>query len=102
MKEIAGKILNYIYLKKFEDNKIPSFKEILENSDLKEHQVKMALEYCKRHNYLNYTETFGGVIGIKILSDGIDIVTDEDKFQRSFGFGVNLGIASFNWGVQER
>ncbi|MCH8519873.1 MAG: hypothetical protein LAT82_03915 [Nanoarchaeota archaeon] len=109
MKEIAGKILNYIYNVKFKEDRIPTIEEIFKSSNQKSHQIEMALNYCKDNSYLKIQKNFGvdknGIQNMSILEitpDGINIVTDKEKFKKNFGFGVNLGIVNFNWGVQEK
>ena len=108
-KILAGKILNFVYNNKFENNKIPSVNEIFIDSSLKPHQLEMALNYCMDKNYLKISKKFGvdknGIRNMDILgitSEGIDLVEDKEKFQRSFGIGANLGIVNFNWSTQER
>ena len=109
IKKYAGILLNYIHLKKFEEDEIPQVKELIDVSNWKPHQLEMTLDYCKDNNYLKITKLMGsdefgiGNLNIdKILPEGIDLVSNEDKFQKNFGFGVNLGLVNFNWGVQER
>lgn len=102
MKEIAGKILNYIYNIEFQENRKPDLKELSDISELEKHQLEMALKYCKKKNYLKYSETFGDIFSISMLPVGIDLISNEDKFKKQFGFGVNLGLVNFRWGAQER
>jgi hypothetical protein len=107
--QYAGKILNYIYLKKFEENKIPSVDDLLRISNWKSHQLEMALDYCIDHGYLDVTKAMGrdknGIQSMFIMgitADGIDIISDKGRFKRSFGIEVNLGLVKFNWLIQQR
>jgi hypothetical protein len=103
MKKLTGKLLNYIYLKKFNEDTIPQFNELLEVSEFEPHQLKMILDYCERNNFLKFKKVLSGeYIGIKILPDAFDLISDEDNFKRTFGIGVNLGLVNFNWGVSEK
>jgi len=34
--------------------------------------------------------------------DGINTIENKEKFEKSFGFRINLGIVGFNWNVKEK
>ncbi|MDD3160187.1 MAG: hypothetical protein PHQ98_04420 [Candidatus ainarchaeum sp.] len=105
----AGKLLNYIYLCKFEENRLPKIDELLEKSELKPHQLQMAIDYCIERNYLKVIKSLdtdkNGMQNMQlweILANSIDLVTNNNKFKETFGFGLNLGIVSFNWKSEEK
>jgi hypothetical protein len=103
IKKISGRILNYIYIKKFEDNLLPTYKQILENSLYPKHQINMALDYCVQHGFLNAKQmAAGNFIIIGITAHGMDIVSNEKEFKKYFSIGVNFGIVNFNWSVGEK
>lgn len=102
MKELQGKILNHMYNKEYEEGRVPQYEDLLSIIDIKEHQLKIILKHMKEEGFIDYIQTFGGLLSIQLLSKGRNLVLDDSKFKKNFGFGVNLGIVNFNYGISEK
>lgn len=101
----AGIILNVLYNKRVQnrDERISSSK-IIEESEWGGNRVLDALEYMEEKNliHVGFKSSDGGWELITIIAEGIDLVENNDKFQKHFEMGVNLGLLSFRWGTKER
>ena len=101
----AGELLKVIYVKYIE-HKDPYFWFKLDAEGL-EGELKWELDRIKRTilflddlKLIKLDETSTILIGM--YPEGIITIENPDKFQKSFGFGINLGIVKADWAVKEK
>jgi hypothetical protein len=102
----AGKLLVYIYKCKTEGKEIPRNNQLLTETGWNEDRLNNAIQYLIESGFV--TGVIQRPIGLKVRATigditnlGINIVEEQPKFKKNFGFTVNLGVFQINWGIQE-
>lgn len=101
IKKESGEILIYIYNNRKQG--VSSLK-IVDNTKKDLQTVNESLEYLQQKNLVELeAKTIDGNYHIvKITADGVDIIENNSEFQKTFSFGVNLGLFSANWSVTKK
>ncbi len=106
----AGELLILFYNNKVSGKEHLQQRNIEEITQWDKDKITFALEYLIRKDLLDgeVKKTLGSsktafILLRDINPEGIDIVEDDNKFQKSFNFSVGIpGIFSFSWGARER
>ena len=101
VKKEAGEILIYIYNNR--NNDISSFK-IAEDTKKDIKTINEAIKYLEQKYMIKVgsQRANGNRCSIKIEADGIDTIEDNSEFERTFSFGVNLGLFNASWSVTKK
>ena len=105
----AEEILVYCYKQKIAGEGVPQQEELEKITGWEDNRIIFALEYLVRKGLL-MGEAHGAigsqgtvfVLVNDVSPTGVDIIENQDKFQREFNHTINLGIYKFSWGVKER
>lgn len=93
------KILKIIY-----DEQRTSSKKLEEKGNFQKADVISTCKYLEGKGLIrcNAKVASGDILDIQITSDGIDVIENNKEVIKSFEAGVNLGIVSIKWGVQQK
>ncbi|MGV8168818.1 MAG: hypothetical protein ACP5N3_02070 [Candidatus Nanoarchaeia archaeon] len=105
----AEELLVLIYKKKIAGEEMIQFNDLLTLTRWESTRVINAIEYLLRKQFIDgrAVKTFGSTKTVAVFindisPEGIDVIEDNDKFQRNFNHTINLGVYQFSWGAQER
>ncbi len=104
----AGELLAFIYKEKVEGNEVPSIRNITDTTKWDRDRVLNALQYLQGKNLINgqTIKTLGSskpqfATVDDISPYGIDVLENEQEFNRTFNFSINLLFLKFSWGAEE-
>jgi len=103
----SGEILVYLYNKYV--SRTPFFvthEELLNGTKWDKFRLERAVKYLDEKGLIKVTFFLGKTVSFditKLYPDAIDIVEDNKKFEKSFGFEVGIpGIFKFSWKTTEK
>ena len=105
----AGELLLFFYneLVNNEKNSVGT-QNVLDETKWNGNRVNLAYDYLNDLGILKGIGSIGNINGaqmfsiIRLFPEGINIIENEPEFKKHFGFGVNLGLLNFSWGVSEK
>jgi len=86
IRQDAGKLLIYIYIK-YEEGQSIKYDDIKRNSKWEDVQIRNAIKYLKDRDYVKVIFFLGGSFFIEdVYPKAIDIVENNEEFLNTFGF----------------
>jgi len=107
IKQDAGEILYFMYEDYVKDRNAITPKTLLRITNWQGSRIDKAIKYLKDIGAISIVLTMGNVDGVQnfifrgITPIGIDIIEDKQKFNKNFGFEINLGIFKYSWGASQ-
>lgn len=105
----AGELLLFFYDELVNKGKSSvGTQDVLDTTKWDGKRINLAYNYLNDMNILKGGKCLGHINGAqiffvtRILPEGINIIENQHKFKRNFGFEVNLGLLKFSWGAQEK
>ncbi len=101
----AEELLVFIYKRKLAGEEMPIEKELLDITGWDKHRIFIAIEYLVNIGFVKGQSLKGTGTTVTqfayvsdILPAGIDLLEDDEKFEKHFQHTIDLGIYKFSWG----
>lgn len=101
----AGELLGTIYSMYLEQKNVDFWysidaEKLVDSIGWELDRIKRALTYLYDLKFIKLYEDSTIISGL--YPAGIDTIENKDKFERQFGFTLNLGLLQFNWNAKEK